>query len=81
VYDAAVKSKGNKNTELKMMSIMREYGIKGWRRHQKVIEALILFFRSKRVALCLSTGVSGMGAGFIVACRSPTFPFGDRKWS
>jgi DNA mismatch endonuclease (patch repair protein) len=30
---AAIRSKGNKRTELKLASIFRGYGIKGWRRH------------------------------------------------
>jgi|GEM_PF-2200136 len=31
---AAIRSKGNKDTELKLASILRAHGIKGWRRHQ-----------------------------------------------
>jgi DNA mismatch endonuclease, patch repair protein len=30
---AAIRSKGNKDTELKLASILRTHGIKGWRRH------------------------------------------------
>lgn len=30
---AAIKSRGNKDTELKLASIFRAYGLKGWRRH------------------------------------------------
>jgi hypothetical protein len=30
---AAIRSRGNKDTELKLASIFREHGIKGWRRH------------------------------------------------
>jgi DNA mismatch endonuclease (patch repair protein) len=31
---AAIRSKGNKDTELKLASILRAHGIIGWRRHQ-----------------------------------------------
>ena len=31
---ASILSKGNKETELKLISILREHAIKGWRRHQ-----------------------------------------------
>lgn len=30
---AAIRSKGNKDTELKLAAILRAHGIKGWRRH------------------------------------------------
>jgi DNA mismatch endonuclease (patch repair protein) len=30
---AAIRSKGNKDTEQKLVSILRLHGIKGWRRH------------------------------------------------
>jgi G:T-mismatch repair DNA endonuclease (very short patch repair protein) len=33
---AAIRSKGNKDTELKLASIFRAHGIKGWRRHQSL---------------------------------------------
>lgn len=33
---AAVRSEGNKDTELRLASIFRENGIKGWRRHQPI---------------------------------------------
>jgi DNA mismatch endonuclease, patch repair protein len=33
---AAVRSRGNKSTELKLVTILREYGIKGWRRHRRL---------------------------------------------
>jgi DNA mismatch endonuclease (patch repair protein) len=31
---AAIRSKGNRDTELKLASILRAHGIKGWRRHR-----------------------------------------------
>jgi DNA mismatch endonuclease (patch repair protein) len=33
---AAIRSKGNKNTELKLITIFKAYRITGWRRHQKL---------------------------------------------
>jgi DNA mismatch endonuclease, patch repair protein len=33
---AAVRSRGNKNTELKLLAVFRAAGIIGWRRHQKL---------------------------------------------
>ena len=30
---AAISSKGNKTTELRMVALFREHGITGWRRH------------------------------------------------
>ena len=34
---AAIRSKGNKATELRLISILRAHGIKGWRRHLKLV--------------------------------------------
>lgn len=31
---AAIRSKGNKDTELRLVSILRAHGITGWRRHR-----------------------------------------------
>jgi DNA mismatch endonuclease (patch repair protein) len=33
----AVRSRGNKSTELKLIRIFKEFGIKGWRRNYKLI--------------------------------------------
>jgi len=32
-YMAAIKSRGNQSTEIKMARLLRESGLKGWRRH------------------------------------------------
>lgn len=32
-----IKSRGNKSTELAFMGILRRHGVKGWRRHAKVL--------------------------------------------
>lgn len=48
---AAIKSKGNKDTELKLISILRANGIKGWRRNQKLPGRPDFVFRRERLAL------------------------------
>jgi DNA mismatch endonuclease (patch repair protein) len=48
---AAIKSKGNKDTELKLISIFRATGISGWRRNQKIIGNPDFVFRHERLAL------------------------------
>jgi DNA mismatch endonuclease (patch repair protein) len=34
---SAVRSRGNKSTELKLIQIFKEFGIKGWRRRYKLL--------------------------------------------
>jgi len=34
---AAIRSRGNRNTEVRLAAILRRNGISGWRRHQKLI--------------------------------------------
>jgi hypothetical protein len=48
---AAVRSKGNKTTELKLISIFRVNGIVGWRRNKKITGSPDFVFRKKRIAL------------------------------
>jgi DNA mismatch endonuclease (patch repair protein) len=48
---AAIKSRGNKSTELKLIAIFREYGITGWRRHQKLRGCPDFVFRHERLAV------------------------------
>lgn len=48
---AAVKSKGNKDTELKLISIFRANGITGWRRNQKLLGKPDFVFRRERLVL------------------------------
>ncbi len=48
---AAIRSKGNKNTELKMAHILRTHGITGWRRHQALPGRPDFTFRRERLAL------------------------------
>lgn len=48
---AAVRSHGNRATELKLISIFRAYGIKGWRRHQSLPGKPDFLFRRHRLAI------------------------------
>jgi len=45
---AAVRSRGNKATELLLAAMFREAGVKGWRRHPRMLGRPDLFF--KRIA-------------------------------
>jgi DNA mismatch endonuclease, patch repair protein len=48
---AAVRSRGNKNTEQKLISILQAYGIKGWRRNQSLTGNPDFMFRHHRLAV------------------------------
>lgn len=46
-----IRSRGNKDTELKLAAIMRAAGITGWRRHQPVLGRPDFVFRRARLAV------------------------------
>src|SRR5208282_440535 len=48
---AAIRSRGNKDTELKLASILRAARITGWRRHQSLPGKPDFVFRRERLAL------------------------------
>ena len=48
---AAIRSTGNKDTELKLAKIFRKYGIIGWRRKQLVLGKPDFIFRRGKVAV------------------------------
>lgn len=48
---AVIRSAGNRDTELKLASIFRAHGIKGWRRHQPVIGKPDFAFLRQRIAV------------------------------
>lgn len=48
---AAVRSTGNKNTELRLITILRAHQITGWRRRQKLPGKPDFLFRAQRVAV------------------------------
>ena len=48
---AAIRSRGNKATELKLAAILRVAGITGWRRHQALLGRPDFIFRRARLAV------------------------------
>ena len=46
-----VRSKGNKSTELKLISYFKQYGIKGWRRNYSVKGRPDFIFPDKKIAV------------------------------
>jgi DNA mismatch endonuclease (patch repair protein) len=46
-----IRSKGNKDTELALIGIFREYHIIGWRRNQPVFGKPDFIFRKKKIAI------------------------------
>lgn len=48
---SAIRSKGNKDTELKLAAILRANGITGWRRHQPLPGRPDFIFRRERLAV------------------------------
>jgi DNA mismatch endonuclease, patch repair protein len=48
---AAIRSKGNKNTELRLISILRANKITGWRRNQRLPGKPDFVFRRERLAV------------------------------
>lgn len=48
---AAIRSRGNKDTELKFVAILRAAGITGWRRHQSLPGRPDFVFRRARLAV------------------------------
>jgi len=51
VVMAAIRSRGNQDTELKLISIFRLFGIKGWRRNFPLIGRPDFVFRKERIAV------------------------------
>ena len=48
---ARIRGRGNKDTELRMMALLRAHGITGWRRGQKLFGKPDFVFRRERVAV------------------------------
>jgi DNA mismatch endonuclease (patch repair protein) len=48
---AAIRSKGNRDTELRLMSILKTYKISGWRRHSPLPGKPDFAFRRERVVV------------------------------
>ena len=48
---ATIRSHGNKNTELRLVSILRTHGVTGWRRGNRMPGKPDFVFRHERIAL------------------------------
>ena len=48
---AAIRSTGNRDTELRLVTILRAHRITGWRRHQPLLGKPDFVFRRERVAV------------------------------
>jgi len=48
---SAIRGRGNKDTEMRMMALMRAHGITGWRRGQVLLGKPDFIFRRERVVL------------------------------
>lgn len=48
---SACRSRGNRSTEIVMISLLREYGFSGWRRHQPVFGRPDFVWLKQKVAL------------------------------
>lgn len=46
-----IRGHGNKDTELALMNLLRQHGITGWRRNQKIFGKPDFLFRRNRLAL------------------------------
>ena len=46
-----IKSKGNKSTELRLISLFKEFGITGWRRNYPVKGRPDFVFLNRRIAI------------------------------
>ncbi len=48
---ARIRSSGNRDTELRLIALMREHGITGWRRNARIFGKPDFIFRRERVAV------------------------------
>ena len=71
---AAVRSKGNKETELKLASIFRANGITGWRRHRPLLGKPDFIFPKQRLAVFVD------GCFWHGCARHCKFPAGNRAF-
>jgi len=48
---SAVRSRGNKATEVRLVHLLRSYGIKGWRRHPAILGNPDFVFKGRRLVV------------------------------
>jgi DNA mismatch endonuclease (patch repair protein) len=65
---AAIRSSGNRDTELRLIAILRAYGVTGWRRNQKIVGKPDFVFQKSRLAVFVE-GCFWHGCG--AHCRMP----------
>ena len=71
---AAIRSRGNKATELRMVALFRAHGITGWRRHARVFGKPDFVFRAGRIAVFVD------GCFWHGCPRHGTMPAGNRAF-
>ena len=71
---AAIRSRGNMATELRMMALFRAHGITGWRRHARVFGKPDFVFRAGRIAVFVD------GCFWHGCPRHGTMPAGNRAF-
>ena len=57
---ARIRSRGNRDTELRMIELFRAGGITGWRRQQRVFGKPDFVFPKQRVAVFVAMDVFGI---------------------
>jgi G:T-mismatch repair DNA endonuclease (very short patch repair protein) len=76
---AAIHSTGNKDTELKLISIFRARGITGWRRSQRITgKPDFVFLKNDWQSLLMVA--FGTGASGIAECRKATGGIGKTRF-
>ncbi len=48
---ASIRGRGNQETEIRLAQIFRKHGIKGWRRHSRLLGRPDFAFRKQRIAV------------------------------
>ena len=71
---AAIRSRGNMATELRMVALFRAHGITGWRRHARVFGKPDFVFRCGRIAVFVD------GCFWHGCPRHGTMPTGNRAF-
>jgi DNA mismatch endonuclease (patch repair protein) len=75
-----IRSKGNARTELRLIAIMKEAGITGWRRHQAVFGRPDFVFRPAKVAVFVD-GCFWHGCPKCYRRPKSNRKFWDAKWA